>query len=946
MNYFKGFIKFFKNPFNKEIRLVSLFLIQVILLISIMFVVVLYFWIKREYNNLHETISTTKKEYIENQKESIKKETERAVNYINYKIGQTDTAIRRKLKNRVDIAYSIASNIYANNKNKVSTDKIKNLIKEALRPIRFDKGRGYFFIGSLNGYEVLYPVSPKFEGKYFFNLKDDLGNYVVQDELNVVKSAGEGFVINYWARPGVDTSMAFKKLSYVKLFKPLNWYIGTGDYFADFTENVQEEVLSWLTHYRFGNEGYIFVNTYDGNALLMDGNIVNGKKNVWDLEDPNGIKVIQEERKAVKNPNGDFIYYSWKKLTTPHISHKISFVKGIPEWQWMVGAGVYIEDINMDLLKLKHELKSTINKDILIVVISLSILFILLYLFALYLSKKTAKNIDSFITFFKTASHKNTLIDESKINFSEFKILAGSANKMITEIKESEIRNLEEEAHHEKLFEESPEAIAFLNNSGQVQRINAAFIKLFGFEIDELLNQELDDFIVPAELKEQAVVYTNKFLEGFNQQIEAVRITKGRKKVNVSIMGTPVILEEKLLGFYVIYRDISIQKQFEQQLYDSKTKAEESDRLKTSFLTNLSHEIRTPLNAIIGFSTLLNIKETSKEDQKEYLRLLANSGRQLLEIIDNIIDISKIESSTLFINKTNSNLNTMLDELFIDFMELRNNMKLTNLSLNIHKELINKEFYIYTDIKRLRQIFSNLLDNALKFTEKGRVDFGYQIKDNEIVCFVKDTGIGINENELKFIFNRFRQADESTTRKYGGTGIGLALCKNLAELLGGKLWVESKKGEGSKFYFTIPIETNNTDEKIKIKPAIKDNIDWSNKKILVVEDVEANYKLLLSFLSKTKAQVSWAKDGKVAVEMVETNPDFDLILMDINMPIMNGHEALKHLIDNGCKIPVVAQTAYATEEQRSEIESLGYKDYILKPITFQSFLQKVSRFLD
>jgi PAS domain S-box-containing protein len=946
MANFKSFLTFFRNPFNREVKLVNLIFIQIVLLISLVFIFIVYFWIKRENKNLQEEISSTQQEFIESQKESIRIETKRAVNYINYKISQTDDHIKDKLTSRVNIAYNIASNIYSKNKGRIPVSEIKDLIVEALRPIRFDSGRGYYFIVSLDGYEILFPVSPETEGKYVFNLQDDLGNFVVRDELDVINTKQEGFVTNYWTHPDSDTSMALKKISYVKLFEPLNWYIGTGDYYADFNASIQNEVLDWLSNYRFGNEGYIFVNTYDGDALLMDGNIIKEKKNIWNLEDPNGIKVIQEERNAVNNPEGDFIYYSWRKLRSSDVGQKMSFVEGIPKWKWMVGAGVYLDEINQVLETKKTEISKKINQNILMVVLPLSVLFILIYIFALYLSKKATSIINSFIEFFKTASFENILIDESKINFSEFKVLANSANKMILEIKESDRRNQEEEARYEKLFEESPEAIAFLNTEGHVQRVNPAFTKLFGYEISEILNKELDDFIVPAELKHQASIFTKKFKEGFNDQIEAIRVTKNKLKVYVSIIGTPVSVYQHLLGFYVIYRDISEQKTFEQQLYDSKIKAEESDRLKTSFLTNLSHEIRTPLNAIIGFSTLLNTKEISKEDQKEYLKILGNSGKLLLEIIDNIIDISKVESSTLTVNKTNGNLNTLLDELLIEFIEFKNTMKYDEIDLILQKEIVEKELITFTDFKRLKQVFANLLDNALKFTEKGCVQFGYYIKNQDIICYVKDSGIGIKEDEIQFIFDRFRQADESTTRKYGGTGIGLALCKSLVNLLGGTLWVESEKNKGSNFYFSIPYHKTGPSKIKPRQPLVVENIDWSTKKILIAEDVETNYQLLFTFLSKTKAEISWAKDGKEVINMVNENPQYDLILMDINMPIMNGHEALKYLIDNGYKIPVIVQTAYAAEDQRNEILDLGYQDYILKPITFQSLLQKLSKFLD
>lgn len=942
----KGHFNLFGLFKKKEIQLVRIFLLQVIVAVSLMFIVVLLLWIKREKDNFERETAQLQQEYLNTQKENIKKETERAINYINYQINQTDTAIRLKLKKRVELAHNIASSIYNRNRNSSSIETIKSQIKEALRPIRFDDGRGYYFIGNLNGYEILFPVKPEFEGKYVYNLQDDLGSYVVQNELKVVTTKGEGFVTNYWTRPGLDSTMAFKKISYVKLFEPLNWYIGTGDYYQDFTSEVQQDVIDWLSNYRFGNEGYIFVNTYDGVPLITDGKKIKEKKILWELEDPNGIKVIQEERKAIKNPEGDYIYYSWKKLTSDTISQKISFVKGVAEWKWMVGAGVYIEEINEVVQTKKSALKRSIQKDILIVIIWLSILLIFIYIFALFLSRKTKATIKSFVQFFEKASHENVLIDESKINFSEFKTIGKSINQVITEIKESKLKSQEKDARYEKLFEESPEAIAFLNQNGVIQRTNAAFTKLFGFQSTECVNKQLDELIVPEELKQEASTYSENFKEGLNKQIEAIRITKNKEKVFVSIIGTPIYFNEKRIGYYVIYRNISEQKTFEQQLYDSKIKAEESDRLKTSFLMNLSHEIRTPLNAIIGFSTLLNTKEVSREDQKEYLRLLNNSGKLLLEIIDNIIDISKIESANLSVNKTNSNINTMLDELLIDLKDHTESSKLESIDLTLHKDIQDKELYVVTDIKRLRQIFTNLLDNALKFTSKGKVEFGYTLKDHEILCFVKDTGIGIQDNEVEFIFDRFRQADESTTRKYGGTGIGLALTKSLVELLGGKIWVESKKGEGAKFFFTIPYEVSKNKKSISSKSELFKKANWENKTIVIAEDVEANYKLLYSYLANTKAKVKWAKNGKEVIELVKEKPEVDLILMDINMPVMNGHEALKELIKKGFTIPVVAQTAYATEDQQDEILNLGYSDYILKPITVHLLMQKISRFLN
>ncbi|MCK5168494.1 MAG: cache domain-containing protein, partial [Bacteroidales bacterium] len=534
-------------------------------------------------------------ENIESQKELIKKETERAIDYINYTINKTEFNLERKLKSRVNQAHNIAANIYNENKNRLSQSEIKKIIIDALRPFRFDKGKCYYFIGTLDGYAVMYPVAPEHEGKYLYNLQDDLGKFVIQEEINIVKSKEEGFVTGYWDRQNSDTITSSKKLSYIKLFKPFNWYIGTGDYYSDFTQTLQEEVLAWLSNYRFGDQGYIFVNTYDGDALLMNGIIEKENKNVWDLEDPNGIKVIQEERRAVKNPDGDFIYYSWRRLTDSVIIPKVSFIKGVPKWQWMVGAGVYVEEIAKSLEIKEESIKKSIYHDSIVIIILLIVVYILLFLLAFFISQKAKKNINWFIKFFKSATHNYELIDKSKITFSEFKIIADYANNMITEFKISEIQKQEEEAHYEKLFGASPEAIVFVNNEGKVIRVNSSFTKLFGYTNSEMLNCFLDDCIVPDEMKDQALQYTKEIKKGKEEPVEAIRINKQNKKVHVAILGTPVKVNNIQLGVYVVYRDITEQKKFEQHLYDAKNKAEESDRLKSSFLMNMSHEIRTPL---------------------------------------------------------------------------------------------------------------------------------------------------------------------------------------------------------------------------------------------------------------------------------------------------------------------------------------------------------------
>ncbi|OFX82797.1 MAG: hypothetical protein A2W99_14125 [Bacteroidetes bacterium GWF2_33_16] len=938
--------KYFRLFSGKERKLVGVLLFETYFLVVLFFLVIGYFWIFQKYTAYKEESHRVQQDYLETQKKFIKKETLDAIDFINYRRHQTDNALKELLKNRTYEGFSIAQNLYNENKNQKSQAEIKKLIIDALRPIRFNNGRGYYFIGSLTGIEILYPGEISSEGKNLFDLQDDMGNFIVRDEISVVKTYGEGFCHGYWKKPGKENQSA-QKISYVKLFTPYDWYIGTGEYIDDFTKDVQKDVLDRISKIRYGKEGYIFINTYNGDALITDGALVAINKNLWELEDPTGVKVIQEERNAVKNPEGDYIYYSWRKLTTTEITKKMSFVKGIPEWQWMVGAGVYTDEIDSTLKQYKDTLIKTIQKDIIIILSVLLTILFLLSFFSFYISKKANSSIESFLHFFKKASHDFILIDEKKIYFSEFKSLANSANNMVREMKKTQLLKIEEEVYFEGLFESAPEAIVLTGNSGNVIRVNKEFTKLFGFTKTEIHHKNVDDFIVPPELIDEAKENFQRTESGSNVSIETIRMCKDGKRIYVSILATPIINKQGKIGTYIIYRDISQQKLTEQSLSEAKLRAEESDRLKTSFLTNMSHEIRTPMNAIIGFSTLIKNPSLPVEDRIEYLNIIDKSAYNLLTIIDDIIDVSKLEAEQLSINKINTNINTIIDELLMSFEEHKKSNEIKNIRLYAKKGFPNKDFIVNTDPKRFKQVFSHLLDNSLKFTEQGKIEFGYYTQESTLICFVKDTGIGIPEEKKPFVVKPFRQADESDTRKYGGTGLGLSISKKLIENLGGKMWFESETGVGSSFYFSIPFEDSakiSTEQ--DAKPDIISQNNWKNKRILIAEDAVTNFKFLEAVLERTNAQITWAKDGKEVLDNVDKTPDFDLILMDIQMPILNGHEALKQLKLKGIQIPIIAQTAYAMETDRQEIIDLGYDDYIIKPIEINLLLNKISKFLN
>ena len=390
------------------------------------------------------------------------------------------------------------------------------------------------------------------------------------------------------------------------------------------------------------------------------------------------------------------------------------------------------------------------------------------------------------------------------------------------------------------------------------------------------------------------------------------------------------------------------------ELLLAKEKAEESDRLKSSFLANMSHEIRTPMNSILGFSELLAEPTLTQEEKQEYINYIKTSGKTLLTLINDIIDLAKIEAGQINMHIIPTNVNHILSELADYYNELKKRYEKPELEVVFEDGLSNQTATILTDPERFRQIMNNLLSNALKFTEKGAIRFGYTLKNNELKFFVKDSGIGIKKKHLTLIFDHFRQIDESHTRKFGGTGLGLTISRNLTEMLGGSIWAESTPGEGTTFYFTIPYHPVKEPENPNLSSMeqLQTNLNATQepilkgKVILVAEDEESNFFLMKTQLRNTGVTLFRAKNGKEAVEMYQIyEQQIDLVLLDIQMPEMNGYEAMKKIRDKYPDTIIIAQTAHAMADEQKRIKEAGFDDYLAKPITKAKFTQLLMKYL-
>ncbi len=386
------------------------------------------------------------------------------------------------------------------------------------------------------------------------------------------------------------------------------------------------------------------------------------------------------------------------------------------------------------------------------------------------------------------------------------------------------------------------------------------------------------------------------------------------------------------------------------KLQEAKERAEESDRLKSAFLANMSHEIRTPLNAIVGFSTLL-AQDADSEENEKFAELVRINSDTLLRLIDEILDLSKIEANQITLKNEECNINQLLRELFSAskiFLEKENK---TGIEISLKTPDAGPDVYILTDPVRLRQVLTNILENAIKYTEDGgQIGFGYTVVKDEsdpggkkaLKFYVKDTGIGIPGDKIEYIFERFYKIDGNRMKLYRGAGIGLTITKNLVELLGGRIWVESEPGSGSEFYFTLPFVTGKEIRQAGNGETLK---DWKTKTVLVAEDVEASFILIRELLAGTGVQLLHAKDGHEAVDCCEKYPEVDLVLMDIKMPNMDGYEAIKRIKKLKPGLPIIAQSAYAMPREQQKALDAGADDYLTKPISQPELIKKIEQLI-
>ncbi len=485
----------------------------------------------------------------------------------------------------------------------------------------------------------------------------------------------------------------------------------------------------------------------------------------------------------------------------------------------------------------------------------------------------------------------------------------------------------------ETLVEILPDGILALDAQDRIQDINHAAISFLDIRLKKPVGIVATDSGATREQLLNAVINS--------EPISQIEVLYGDIMKSFRIIKQPVRNQQG--SRLVIIHDITDLRQTQQELICAKEQAEESDRLKSAFLANMSHEIRTPMNGILGFTELLKMPDLTGEEHRSYLEIIKKSGDRMLSIINDIIDISKIEAGQMHVCISEKNVNELAESI-ISFFRPEANSK--GIRLSLEKKLSSDEAVIKTDFDKLYAILTNLVKNAIKFTPSGSVVMGYEKKGNSLEFSVRDTGIGIRANHKEFIFERFRQGSESLSRNYEGTGLGLSLSKAYVKMLDGRIWFDSDHGNGSVFYFSIPYipglnQVNKEPVEVTGIPGpgtLKDLV------VLIAEDDEPSQMYLTRIIAPYSRKILKVKTGEDAVEACRKNSDINLVLMDIKLPGIDGYAAIRQIRSFNNDIIVIAQTGFGLMGDKEKTLIAGSNDYISKPVDSSMLIKMLQKY--
>ncbi len=871
----------------------------------------------------------TRADYIAQQKNMVQREVMRVVGLVDEQRSHTVEQTREEVRGRTLEAYAMASYIFQKHNNKPLTE-IQEMIVDALRPIRYGTDDlGYYFMTSLDGLEILFADRPEVEGTNMLDLQDSQGRFIFHDMIDIARKEGEGFYEYLWSRPNSQGNN-HRKISYLKYFPPLNCFIGTGLYYEDIERQITTKLLSAIAKIRFGNDGYIFINTLDGNALVSSGKRLSGKNKLWEefAEDPEKMRAIfdQEYRAALKT-EGDFIYYSFNKPSAPDRNFpKASFIYGLPDLNWLVGAGVYLDEVEKNIALLENEIfKNRITSIVssLILTIGISALLILLFNF---LSRHINRDLNSIVAAFDKVAKEDQEINREEIHYAELAQIAASANAVLRD-KISAMETLKRnETRFRELAELLPEAVYEADSHLMISYANQRAHDLFGYDENDIkAGLQIQHLIAPEDLPRAAKSIQQIMAGEAHGRNEYNCLRKDGSAFPALFHSVVMLSDDQMIGMRGIIVDLTERKKAEDEILRLR-KLESIGVLAGG----IAHDFNNLLAGLFGNIEMAKRHLNSENGAYKYIDSACKAMERAISLTKQLLTFAKGGDPI----KEALSLAELIDET-ARFCLRGSNVRL---QLQITPDL----WMVDADKGQLSQVISNLVINAKQaMPEGGKITINAenftQKNNNWVRLQVQDQGEGIEPELLDKIF------DPYFTTKTEGSGLGLATCYSIISKHKGQIMVDSVPGLGTTF--TILLPTVSAKEPGSAPLEVTENGPQRQLKILILDDEEMIRQMLGSMLEEMGHSVTHAERGHEAIQFYAealNEVPYDIVITDLTLPgDIGGLETAKAIQALDAKARIIVSSGYANDPIMSHYSEYGFIARVVKPYSFLELEQTI-----